>query len=564
MPQNNPLILIEETNKPSTKQYTVEFDGTVPTATGAYTAELTERKTFNIFRAWNTSISPEKYGLYWTHDIYDELPGKFSLETPGWNYHYVGKTWNNYPGIEQFVRKGVNWGHGAEYGTTLATDYTNPEFHDYFAELVAILNSDVDGILLDWWHDNHYEINSKSAVAKARKQIAQHVREKMGDDFLLVGNVNWDKDTATIENLNGVFLELYKPHFNAYTSIEIDTMVDVLTYYENELQYPKLIAFEPWRVSQQSKSNSKSLTEDRLTPENQKFAKLFATILNVHTSNGYYLYADSNDDTEDGDHGHAWYSFYDLDIGKPTSKGVEVANRIGVRKYEKGLLGYNYTSRDIDIVTPNGTIKIPSQSGEILYLVGGEYQPISFIGEVTNKIYSGNSSEYKFYNLGSDKYGVGTTSGIDELTGVSILKFDDKDMSLESDIKGTFDQVTGLNTDSGKMFRLYNASFKRLPDPDGLRYWIGNFSSGKDDERAVASSFLASAEFKQRYGENVSDSTYVNTLYKNVLGRDADTGGLNYWLGQLNSGAETRYEVLLGFSESAENKGLFTEMTGFG
>ncbi len=548
----------------STKKYIVEFDETVPTATGAYTAELTERKTFNVFRAWNTSISPEKYGLYWTHDIYDELPGKFSLETPGWNYHYVGKTWNNYPGIEQFVRKGVNWGHGAEYGTTLATDYTNPEFHDYFAELVASLNSDVDGILLDWWHDNHYEINSKSAVAKARKQIAQHVREKMGDDFLLVGNVNWDKDTATIENLNGVFLELYKPHFNAYTSIEIDTMVDVLTYYENELQYPKLIAFEPWRVSQQSKSNSKSLTEDRLTPENQKFAKLFATILNVHTSNGYYLYADSNDDTEDGDHGHAWYSFYDLDIGKPTSKGVEVANRIGVRKYEKGLLGYNYTSRDIDIVTPNGTIKIPSQGGEILYLVGGEYQPISFIGEVTNKIYSGNSSEYKFYTLGSDKYGVGTTSGIDELTGVSILKFDDKDMSLEIDIKGTFDQVTGLNTDSGKMFRLYNASFKRLPDPDGLRYWIGNFSSGKDDERAVASSFLASAEFKQRYGENVSDSTYVNTLYKNVLGRDADTGGLNYWLGQLNSGAETRYEVLLGFSESAENKTLFTEMTGFG
>jgi hypothetical protein len=150
------------------------------------------------------------------------------------------------------------------------------------------------------------------------------------------------------------------------------------------------------------------------------------------------------------------------------------------------------------------------------------------------------------------------------LTGITLLKFDEQNLHKSSDIKGTFDQVTGLNTDSGKMFRLYNASFKRLPDPDGLRYWIGNFSSGKDDERAVASSFLASAEFKQRYGENVSDSTYVNTLYKNVLGRDADTGGLNYWLGQLNSGAETRYEVLLGFSESAENKTLFTEMTGFG
>ena len=52
--------------------------------------------------------------------------------------------------------------------------------------------------------------------------------------------------------------------------------------------------------------------------------------------------------------------------------------------------------------------------------------------------------------------------------------------------------------------QIYNASFKRLPDPDGLRDWISNFSSGKDDERAVASSFLASAEFKERYGEAVS------------------------------------------------------------
>ena len=35
-------------------------------------------------------------------------------------------------------------------------------------------------------------------------------------------------------------------------------------------------------------------------------------------------------------------------------------------------------------------------------------------------------------------------------------------------------------------------------------------------------------------------------------------------MGQLYGGQETRYEVLLGLSESAENKALFTEMTGFG
>ena len=78
----------------------------------------------------------------------------------------------------------------------------------------------------------------------------------------------------------------------------------------------------------------------------------------------------------------------------------------------------------------------------------------------------------------------------------------------------------------------------------------------------MASSFLGSAEFAERYGSDVTDESFVNTLYKNVLGRDADTSGSNYWVGQLTSGLETRAEVLLGFAESAENKTLFSEATG--
>ena len=136
-------------------------------------------------------------------------------------------------------------------------------------------------------------------------------------------------------------------------------------------------------------------------------------------------------------------------------------------------------------------------------------------------------------------------------------------MSAIADIKGVFDQVTGLNTDSGEMFRLYNAAFARFPDSSGLEYWINQYSSGVDDSRAVASSFLVSDEFSERYGANVTNAKYVETLYVNVLGRDYDQDGYNYWLGNLNNGTETRYELLLGFAESAENKALFTDMTGF-
>ncbi len=191
-----------------------------------------------------------------------------------------------------------------------------------------------------------------------------------------------------------------------------------------------------------------------------------------------------------------------------------------------------------------------------------EVMAINSIGFQSEKVYAGKSDTYKFYDLGNDKYGIGTSTGIDELTGASVMKFDDKSLNLVDDIKATFDQVTGINTSSGEMFRLYNAAFSRFPDSSGLSYWINQYSSGIDDSRAVASSFIVSSEFKERYGEDVSNAKYVETLYINVLGREYDQAGYNYWLGNLNNGLETRYELLLGFSESIENKGLFSEMTG--
>ena len=96
-----------------------------------------------------------------------------------------------------------------------------------------------------------------------------------------------------------------------------------------------------------------------------------------------------------------------------------------------------------------------------------------------------------------------------------------------------------------------------------MKYWIDQFISGRNTRSVVDQSFLGSAEFIEKYGRNVSDETYVNNLYKNVLGRDADTEGLNYWVGNLSNGIETRYEALLGFAESAENKALFTDITAF-
>ncbi len=232
------------------------------------------------------------------------------------------------------------------------------------------------------------------------------------------------------------------------------------------------------------------------------------------------------------------------------------------------------TSKGESLLTENALIALPNtQSINNQYNFKDQLYNINFIQFADQTVeeskvdviknFSGSFSDYTFYNKGNNTYQIKTETGYEDITGFPTLNFRDKTISAIIDVQGSFDQITGLNTDSGRIFRLYNAAFKRLPDRDGLKYWIEKFSSKQDDDRAIASSFLISDEFKLRYGDEITDSTYVNTLYKNVLGRDADFGGLTYWLGQLNSGAETRYEVLLGFAESAENKALFTEMTGF-
>ena len=83
----------------------------------------------------------------------------------------------------------------------------------------------------------------------------------------------------------------------------------------------------------------------------------------------------------------------------------------------------------------------------------------------------------------------------------------------------------------------------------------------ENTERQVAESFLASNEFAEKYGVDISNEQYVKTLYQNILDREPDVEGYNYWVGQLNNGIEDRSELLLGFAESTENQTLFSEVT---
>jgi Ca2+-binding RTX toxin-like protein len=108
------------------------------------------------------------------------------------------------------------------------------------------------------------------------------------------------------------------------------------------------------------------------------------------------------------------------------------------------------------------------------------------------------------------------------------------------------------NGNAGKVYRLYQAAFDRTPDPWGLHHWLGGVDRGQT-LKEVAQYFMASAEFKQLYGAQASNADFVTRLYHNVLHRDPEPGGYNYWMDLLKENRVTQLELLNTFAESKEN-----------
>jgi hypothetical protein len=99
--------------------------------------------------------------------------------------------------------------------------------------------------------------------------------------------------------------------------------------------------------------------------------------------------------------------------------------------------------------------------------------------------------------------------------------------------------------------RLYEAAFLRRPDFDGFWYWADRRRRGLSIT-GIADYFATSSEFVNRYGA-LDDRDYIARIYQNVLHREPDAGGLDFWLGELARGI-SRGKMLAQFSNSTENR----------
>jgi serralysin len=136
-----------------------------------------------------------------------------------------------------------------------------------------------------------------------------------------------------------------------------------------------------------------------------------------------------------------------------------------------------------------------------------------------------------------------------EATGVEFLAVRDGIYSLIGPLEELAERQF-----SQEIMLLYRAGLGRDIDSGGLEYWANALENGNAMDQ-MALSLIDSAEFSQRFGapQDMGDADFVAVLYQNVLGRNAAAPEVDYWHGQMEQGAE-RAQILLAFAQSDENR----------
>lgn len=110
---------------------------------------------------------------------------------------------------------------------------------------------------------------------------------------------------------------------------------------------------------------------------------------------------------------------------------------------------------------------------------------------------------------------------------------------------------TGCEEYSDSVARLYQAGLDRAPDEVGFSFWMDAYTSGQWSFARMSQFFVASNEFRTSYGD-LSNADFIRQLYRNVLGREGEVAGVDFWIGEMDAGM-SRSVVLMRFAESPEN-----------
>ncbi len=204
-------------------------------------------------------------------------------------------------------------------------------------------------------------------------------------------------------------------------------------------------------------------------------------------------------------------------------------------------VSYNFVVSDsnniVQFNSANNILKINDvNSNQHIYIDGG----------AGNDILKFSSSLVGNFNLSISQMSSGTVllskqgTALWALKNVESLSF--VDFTVNLNIKSNATTIS--KAELSNLIDIYVAYFNRIPEEDGLNYWISQFKTGMNMKQ-IGDSFYASAvTFPELtgYSLSMSNSDFINIIYKNALGRvdGADPGGLAYWMSELEAGKESK------------------------
>ncbi|MBZ2208923.1 DUF4214 domain-containing protein [Massilia soli] len=221
---------------------------------------------------------------------------------------------------------------------------------------------------------------------------------------------------------------------------------------------------------------------------------------------------------------------------KATPSDVARLNGMETLLFADGKLGTDF------IGTAAADVLRGTAASQTLYGGAGDDLLISGGGRDI-AVFSGSAAEYLLAADGSTLTVLDTLGrdGRDTLEGVQRLWFADKHLAMD------------LDGNAGDMYRLYQAAFDRKPDLDGLGFWIGMLDDGMS-LADISAAFTTAPEFRDLYGAAPSNSSALTKFYQNVLHREPEQAGFDYWLDVMNNKGGALSAVLMAFSDSPENQ----------
>ncbi len=96
--------------------------------------------------------------------------------------------------------------------------------------------------------------------------------------------------------------------------------------------------------------------------------------------------------------------------------------------------------------------------------------------------------------------------------------------------------------------RLYTKCLGRDAESDGLKFWSLGLTNLELTGKQAAHEFFFSKEFNDH---NFDNKELLTRMYRTFMGREPDTDGMNYWLGEMSNGM-TKEQVFDCFVNSAE------------